>query len=173
MSFRLKNISATYQCALQRIFSDMLYKNVECYVDDLVVKSKRKEDHLQHLRQVFEHLRRYQLKTNAMKSAFGLSIGRFFGFIVQSRGLKLINLRLPRNIHKLESLQRKFAYIWWFISNPAERCQPFSQLMKKDVPSKWDETWKKMLSIVLKDTCQILQFYKHHSWISSHSLYYY
>ncbi|XP_051145218.1 uncharacterized protein LOC127261085 [Andrographis paniculata] len=62
MPFGLKNAGATYQRAMQKIFDDMLHKNVECYVDDLVVKSKRKEDHLQDLRKVFERLRRYQLK---------------------------------------------------------------------------------------------------------------
>ncbi|KAL0451384.1 UNVERIFIED_CONTAM: Transposon Tf2-12 polyprotein [Sesamum latifolium] len=50
MLFRLKNIGVTYQRAMQRIFNDMLHKNVECYVNDLVVKSKKREDHLYDLR---------------------------------------------------------------------------------------------------------------------------
>ena len=45
----------------------------------------------------------------------------------------------PRNIHELKSLQGKLAYIRRFISNLVGRCQPFSHLMKKDVPFKWDE----------------------------------
>ena len=61
MPFRLKNAGATYQRAMQRIFDDILHKNVECYVDDLVVKLKKRMEHLQDLRQVFERLRRYQL----------------------------------------------------------------------------------------------------------------
>ncbi|KAL0420322.1 UNVERIFIED_CONTAM: Transposon Tf2-12 polyprotein [Sesamum latifolium] len=52
MPFGLKNAGATYQRAMQRIFDDMLHKNVECYVDDLVVKSKKREDHLYDLRKV-------------------------------------------------------------------------------------------------------------------------
>ena len=58
MSFGLKNAGATYQRVMQKIFHDMLYKNVECYVDDLVVKSKKREDHLRDLRMVFDRLRR-------------------------------------------------------------------------------------------------------------------
>ncbi|KAL0361393.1 UNVERIFIED_CONTAM: hypothetical protein Sradi_3823800 [Sesamum radiatum] len=53
-----KNASAIYQRAMQRIFNDMLHKNVECYVDDFVVKSKKREDHLYNLRKVFERLGR-------------------------------------------------------------------------------------------------------------------
>ncbi|KAK4403148.1 Retrovirus-related Pol polyprotein from transposon.6 [Sesamum angolense] len=51
--FGLKNAGATYQRAMQMIFDDILHKNVECYVDDLVVKSKKREDHLHDLRKVF------------------------------------------------------------------------------------------------------------------------
>ncbi|KAL0451556.1 UNVERIFIED_CONTAM: Transposon Tf2-12 polyprotein [Sesamum latifolium] len=81
MPFGLKNAGATYQRAMQRIFDDMLHKNVECYVDDLVVKSKKREDHLYDLRKFFERLRRYQLKMNPSKCAFGVTSEKFLGFI--------------------------------------------------------------------------------------------
>nr|GMD70604.1 uncharacterized protein LOC109157794 [Ipomoea batatas] len=67
MPFGLKNACATYQRAMQRIFDDMLHKMVECYVDDLVVKSKLRTDHLGHLRKVFDRLRKFQLKMNPLK----------------------------------------------------------------------------------------------------------
>ena len=59
MLFGLKNAGATYQQAMQNIFDNVLHKYVECYVDDLVVKTKRKEDHLADLRSVFNRLRKY------------------------------------------------------------------------------------------------------------------
>ena len=62
MPFGLKNTGATYQRAMQRIFDDMLHKQVECNVDDLVVKTKYRGNHLQDLRIVFDRLRKYQLK---------------------------------------------------------------------------------------------------------------
>ncbi|KAL0370626.1 UNVERIFIED_CONTAM: hypothetical protein Sangu_0380700 [Sesamum angustifolium] len=65
-----KNAGATYQRAMQKIFDDMLHKNVKCYVDNLVVKSKKRENHCHDLRKVFERLRRYQLKMNPSKCAF-------------------------------------------------------------------------------------------------------
>nr|XP_027067664.1 uncharacterized protein LOC113693306 [Coffea arabica] len=148
MPFGLKNIGATYQRAMQRIFDDMLHRNVECYVDDLVVKSKKREDHIQNLRRVFQRLRRYQLKMNPLKCAFGVTSGKFLGFIVHQRGIEvdrskidaIVNMPEPRNIHELKSLQGKLAYIRRFISNLAWRCQPFSRLMKKGVPFEWDES---------------------------------
>ncbi|KAL0453899.1 UNVERIFIED_CONTAM: hypothetical protein Slati_1368000 [Sesamum latifolium] len=136
---------------IRRIFDDMLHKNVECYVDDLVVKSKKREDHLYDLRKVFERLRRYQLKMNPSKCAFGVTSGKFLGFIIHQRGIEIeqaknnaiLRMPEPRNIHELKSLQRKLAYLRRFISNLAGRCQPFSRLMKKDVPFEWDEACDK------------------------------
>ena len=59
MPFRLKNAGATYQQAMQKIFDNVLHKYVECYVDNLVVKTKRREDHLVDLQFVFNRLRKY------------------------------------------------------------------------------------------------------------------
>ncbi|XP_060200598.1 uncharacterized protein LOC132628857 [Lycium barbarum] len=147
MPFGLKNAGATYQRAMQNIFDDMLHKNAECYVDDLVVKSREKNDHLKDLRLVFERLRRYQLKMNPLKCAFGVSSGKFIGFIVRQRGIEIDQVKVdvilkmpePRDIHELKSLQGKLAYLRRFISNLAGRCQPFSCLMKKDIPFEWDQ----------------------------------
>ncbi|KAL0293309.1 UNVERIFIED_CONTAM: Transposon Tf2-12 polyprotein [Sesamum radiatum] len=151
MPFGLKNAGATYQRAMQKIFDDMLHKNVECYVDDLVVKSKKRENHFHDLRKVFERLRRYRLKMNPSKCAFGVTSGKFLGFIVPQQGIEIEQAKIdailrmpePRNIHKLKSLQGKLAYLRRFISNLAGRCQPFSRLMKKDVPFQWDEACDK------------------------------
>ncbi|KAL0310420.1 UNVERIFIED_CONTAM: Retrovirus-related Pol polyprotein from transposon [Sesamum calycinum] len=142
MPFGLKNAGATYQRAMQRIFDNMLHKNVECYVDDLVVKSKKREDHFHDLRKVFERFSRYQLKMNPSKCAFGVTFGKFLGFIVCQRDIEIeqakidVILRMPepQNIHELKSLQEKLAYLRRFILNLVGGCQPFSRLMKKDVP---------------------------------------
>ncbi|KAB2600252.1 S2-RNase [Pyrus ussuriensis x Pyrus communis] len=147
MPFGLKNAGATYQRAMQKIFNDMLHKNVECYVDDVVVKTKKRSDHLKDLRIVFERLRKYNLKMNPLKCAFGVTSGKFLGFIVKHRGIEVDQSKIkaiqsmpePRNLHELKSLQGRLAFIRRFISNLAGRCQPFSRLMKKDVPFVWDK----------------------------------
>ncbi|KAL0421227.1 UNVERIFIED_CONTAM: hypothetical protein Slati_3145600 [Sesamum latifolium] len=119
MTFGLKNAGATYQRAIQKIFDDMLHKNVECYVDDLVVKSKMRQDHLQDLRKIFERLRRYQLKINPLKCAFGVTSGKFLEYVVRHRGIQIEQAKIdailkmpePQNIHELKSLQEKLAYL--------------------------------------------------------------
>ena len=83
MSFGLKNASTTYQRTIQRIFDDILQKNVEFYINDLVVKLKKRIEHLQDFCQFFEQLLGYQIKMNPMKCAFGVTSRKFLGFIVQ------------------------------------------------------------------------------------------
>lgn len=65
------------------IFKKMLGDIVECYVDDLVVKLRRKAEHLEHLKTVFGKLRQHQLKMNPLKCAFGVTFGNFLGFVVR------------------------------------------------------------------------------------------
>ncbi|KAG9442226.1 hypothetical protein H6P81_018080 [Aristolochia fimbriata] len=148
MSFGLKNARATYQRDMQRIFDDILHKFMECYVDDLVVKTKSRDDHLKDLRATFERLRWYQLKMNPLKCVFGVSSGKFLGFVVRHRGIEIDQTKIdviqrmpePKTLSELKSLQGHLAYIRRFISNLAERCQLFSRLMKKDTPFEWDES---------------------------------
>ncbi|KAG9442418.1 hypothetical protein H6P81_018272 [Aristolochia fimbriata] len=148
MPFGLKNADATYQRAMQNIFDDFLHKRVECYVDDLVVKTKQRSYHLLDLRAVFERLRRFQLKMNPLKCAFGVTSGKFLGFIVHHTGIEVDQSKIdaiqkmpePRNVSELKSFQGHLAYIRRFISNLAGRCQPFSRLLKKGTPFVWDDS---------------------------------
>ncbi|KAL0462255.1 UNVERIFIED_CONTAM: hypothetical protein Slati_0113100 [Sesamum latifolium] len=88
---------------------------------------------------------------NPSKCAFGVTSKKFLGFIVRQRGIEIEQAKIsailrmpePGNINELKSLQGKLAYLQRFISNLAGHCQPFSHLMKKDVPFKWDEAWDK------------------------------
>ncbi|TYK21900.1 uncharacterized protein E5676_scaffold494G00380 [Cucumis melo var. makuwa] len=84
MPFGLKNVGATYQRAMKKVFDNMLHKYVECYVDDLVVKSKRQQDHLKDLKVVFDRLRKYQLRMNPLKCAFGVTSEKFLGFVCKA-----------------------------------------------------------------------------------------
>ena len=109
MPFGLKNAGATYQRAMQKIFDDLLHKKVECYVDDLVVKSKGRAEHLQDLKLIFDRLRKYQLKMNPLKCAFGVTSGKFLGFVVRHRGIEVDQSKVdaiqkmpePRNLREL------------------------------------------------------------------------
>ena len=85
--FGLKNTGATYQRAMTAIFHDMMHKEIEDYVDDIVVKSKARENHFYDLRRVYERYRLYKLRMNPLKCAFGVPTGKFLGFLVHQRGI--------------------------------------------------------------------------------------
>jgi hypothetical protein len=158
MSFGLKNAGATYQRAMTVVFDGLLYEIIEYYIDDIIVKSKRETNHLKHLTMVFERLRKYKLKMNPIKCAFGVSSGKFLGFIVTKHGIEvdptkikaIMDMPQPKNIHDLKSLQGHLAYIRRFISNLFGRCKPFSQLMKKGVPFEWDQACQNALEDIKK-----------------------
>nr|XP_009758645.1 PREDICTED: uncharacterized protein LOC104211305 [Nicotiana sylvestris] len=71
------------------IFHYMMHQETEVYVDDVIIQSIKQEDHVRDLRKLFEHLRRYDLKLNLAKCAFGVSSGKLLGFIVSRRGIEL------------------------------------------------------------------------------------
>ncbi|KAL6176891.1 hypothetical protein ACLB2K_053523 [Fragaria x ananassa] len=87
MPFGLKNAGATYQRAMTAIFHDMMGKEVEDYIDVLVVKSKTRGEYWSILRKVLKRCRAYRLKMNPKKCSFGVSIGKFLGFVVHNRGI--------------------------------------------------------------------------------------
>src|SRR3954468_4376190 len=86
MPFGLRNAGATYQRAMVTLFHDMIHKEVEVYVDDMIAKSCTKEEHLTHLQKLFERLRKYKLRLNPNKCTFGVRSGKLLGFIVSQRG---------------------------------------------------------------------------------------
>lgn len=70
MPFGLKNAGATYQRLMDYVFQDMIWRSVEVYVDDIVVKSESSEQHISNLQEVFQALCRYQLRLNPDKCVF-------------------------------------------------------------------------------------------------------
>jgi hypothetical protein len=86
--FRLKNARSMYQRMVTKMFFQQIEKIVEVYVDDMVVKSLREEEHLDDLRNVFDTLRCHHLKLNASKYAFGVGSRKFLGFMVTQRGIE-------------------------------------------------------------------------------------
>ena len=82
MLFGLKNAGATYQRLVTKMFRPLLGKTMEVYIDDMLVKSKERPDHVEHLQEAFELLRAYGMKLNPSKCTFGVNSGRFLGFMV-------------------------------------------------------------------------------------------
>jgi hypothetical protein len=84
-----KNARATYQHAMNLIFHDLLGLILEVCIDGVVVKSADFESHLADLQLSFERMRKYGLKMNLLKCAFGVSTGQFLGFIVHEHGIEV------------------------------------------------------------------------------------
>ena len=89
MSFALKNAGSTYQRMMTRIFEPQLGKNIEIYIDDIVVKSKVVSEHLGDLENIFEILRKHKLRLNASKCSFGVGLGKFLGYMITHRGIEV------------------------------------------------------------------------------------
>ena len=88
MPFGLKNVGATYQRLVTKMFRPLLCSTMDVYIDDMLVKSKQRPNHATHLQQAFDLLREYGMKLNPLKCAFGVSAGKFLFFMVKERGIE-------------------------------------------------------------------------------------
>ena len=89
MPFGLKNARATYQHAITTLLHDLIHKEVEVYVDDMIVKSKDREEHIPAFQKFFERIQFYKLQLNPKKCTFGVTSGKLLGFMVSQRGIEV------------------------------------------------------------------------------------
>ena len=89
MPFGLENVGSTYQRIMTRMFEPQLGKNIEVYIDDMVVKSRVVFEHVKDLINIFEILRKHKLRLNASKCSFGVGSGKFLGYMVTYRGIEV------------------------------------------------------------------------------------
>ncbi|XP_012468931.1 uncharacterized protein LOC105787011 [Gossypium raimondii] len=147
MLFGLKNAGATYQRAIVTLFHDMMHKEVEVYVNDMIVKSQAEKEHVQVLRKLFLRLRKFQLKLNPAKCTFGTRSGKLLRFVVSEKGIEIDpdkvkaipELRLSHTQKKGRGFLGRLNYIARFISQLTEKCDPIFRLVKKHNPGVWDE----------------------------------
>ena len=88
MPFGLKNAGATYQRLMDRVPAPMIGRNVQAYVDDMVVTSQVKDQHVADLEELFTTIAMYRLKLNSEKCMFGVEAGKFLGFLLTERGIE-------------------------------------------------------------------------------------
>ena len=139
MPFGLKNVGATYQRLMNKMFAQQIERNVQVYVDDMLVKSRREEDHLEDLRETFNTLCSYNMKLNPGKCVFGVTAGKFLGFIVSQRGIEanpdkirtIMEMAPPRNVKEVQSLNGKVAALNRFVSRVTDKCLLFFRTLKK------------------------------------------
>ena len=134
---------------MTRIFEPQLGKNIEIYVDDMVVKSKVASEHLADLGSTFNVFRKHKLRLNASKCSFGVGSGKFLGYMVTHRGIevnpdqiKAINdLKPPQNAKEVQKLTGMIAALNRFISRSADQCRPFYLLINKWKGFEWSEDY--------------------------------
>ena len=144
MPFGLKNAVATYQRLVNKMFQKQIGASMEVFIDDRLVISVKAELHITHLAKAFQVLKSYNMKLNPAKCAFGVSAGKFLGFIVNSRGIEansdkikvVLDMLPPSNIKDIQSLIGRIAALSHFVFKASDKCQPFFQVLKKAF--QWD-----------------------------------
>ncbi|KAI5335629.1 hypothetical protein L3X38_025762 [Prunus dulcis] len=146
MPFGLKNAGATYQRLVNKIFAGYIGNIMEVYIDDMLVKSRTAEEHLQNLSIMFGILKDYRMRLNPKKCAFGVSSGKFLGFMISQRGIEanpekikaIIDMQRPKTTKDIQSLTGRVAALTRFISKATDKCVPFFKALKG---GKRDITW--------------------------------
>ncbi|CAN6210223.1 unnamed protein product [Urochloa humidicola] len=147
LSFGLKNTGATYQRAIQLCLKDQLHRNVEAYVDDVVIKTRNPDDFIKDLEETFNSLRKWRWKLNLTKCVFGVPSGKLLGFIISHRGIEanpekitaITDMKAPTSIKDVQKLTGCMAALNRFISRLGERGLPFFKLLKKQDKFQWTE----------------------------------
>ena len=138
MPFGLKNAGATYQRLVNHIFANEIGRTMEVYVDDMLTKSVTIEEHIPNLRKTFTLLRQYQMRLNPAKCVFGVSSGKFLGYMVHRRGIEanpdkiraVIDIQPPRRTKDIQKLNGMIVALSRFISRLTDRCLPFFKALK-------------------------------------------
>ncbi|GKV01291.1 hypothetical protein SLEP1_g13856 [Rubroshorea leprosula] len=148
MPFGLKNAGATYHKMVTIVFRAQIGRNLEVYVDDIVVKSSRAEDYLTDLADTFNNLIRCSMKLNPAKCTFGVESSKFLSLMVSRRGIEvnpekiktIEEMKLSRSTKDVQRLAGRIATLHRFISKLADKCLPFFKVLRTTAQK--DETRK-------------------------------
>lgn len=138
MSFGLKNAGATFQRLVDKVFKTQINRNVEVYVNDILIKSKERKSHAKDIKDTFDNLRNSGIKIKPSKCIFGVNKGKFSVYIITSEGIKsnpdkveaIKNLEIPKNLKEVQSLNGKIEALHRFISCSTDKCKAFFKLTK-------------------------------------------
>nr|GFB93734.1 reverse transcriptase domain-containing protein [Tanacetum cinerariifolium] len=148
MPFGLKNAGATYQRLMDKAFENQMGRNIEVYVDDLVIKSHTESEMVRDIAETFQTLRKINMRLNSNKCSFGLAERVFLRYVITPEGIKpcpdktsaVLQLPSPQTIKEVQSLNEKLANLNKFLSKSAEKSLPLFQTLKKCI-KKSDFRW--------------------------------
>jgi len=140
MPFGLKNAGATYQRLMDKVLASMLGRNVQAYVDNMVVTSLEKSRHVADLEELFVTIARYKLKLNPEKCIFGVEAGKFLGFLLSERGIEanpdkcaaILAMRSPATMKEVQRLTGRMVALSRFVSASGEKGHPYFQCLKRN-----------------------------------------
>ena len=145
-SFGLKNAGDTYQRAATTLFHDMMHRDVEVYVDDMILKSRDRVDHWAALERFFQRIRCFRLRLNPKKCTFEVTFRKLLGYMISEKGIKADPDKI-RAILDMSPLQTeteiwgflgRLQYISRFIVRLTDTCEPIFRLLRKKQPKVWD-----------------------------------
>ncbi|GKA63347.1 reverse transcriptase domain-containing protein [Tanacetum coccineum] len=158
MPFRLKNAGATYPRLVDKAFNRQIRKNLEVYVDDLVIKSHSEAEVVRDIEETFRTLRKINMKLKPKKCTFGAAEGMFLGHNISREGIQaynektqaVINMPSPQTLKEVQSLNENLASVNRFLSKAAEKSLPFFKTLKRCI-KKSDFVWTEEAERALKD----------------------
>jgi hypothetical protein len=148
MPFGLKNAGATYQRMMQNCLGSQIGRNIQVYIDDVVITTRKEESLISDLAETFDNLNRYKIKLNPTKCLFSVSAGQLLGFLVSARGIEanpkkiqaILTMGEPTKLHDVQKLVERVAALSHFVARLGEKALPFYALMKKlDDKFEWTE----------------------------------
>jgi hypothetical protein len=147
MPFGLKNAGATYKRQMDRFFKDHIGRNIEVYIDDMVAKTKIRNDHVEDLNQIFQQLRKHNMCLNPAKCTFSIRSGKLLGFVLLGRGIEenpdncraIIEMRSPESVKEVQQLTGRIAVLSRFMSKVGEKARSFFQCIKKTKAFQWTD----------------------------------
>jgi hypothetical protein len=148
MPFGLKNAGATYQRMMQNCLRSQIGRNIQVYIDDVVITTREEKSLISDLAETFDNLSRYKLKLNPTKCSFRVSAGQLLGFLVSARGIEpnpekiqaILTMGKPTKLHDVQKLAGCVAALSRFVARLGEKALPFYALIKKsDDKFEWTE----------------------------------
>ena len=133
ITFGLKNAGATYQRLMDRVLAPMLGRNVQAYVDDMVVTSQERGQHVSDLEEIFATIAKYRLKLNPEECVFGVEAGKFLGFLLTEHGIEanpekcapILAMRSPTLVKEVQQLPGQLAALSRFVSAGGDKGHPY------------------------------------------------
>ncbi|GKA09087.1 reverse transcriptase domain-containing protein [Tanacetum coccineum] len=147
--FRLKNAGATYQILVDSAFQAELGRNLEAYVDDMVINSKTEPEMIIDIEETFDNLWKINMKLNLKKCSFGVEEGKFLGYMLTPEGIRenpkktkaVTDMQSPKTLKVMQTLSGKLTALNRFLARSAERSLPFFETLKNINKENKDNYW--------------------------------